>query len=423
MNTPDEGTASPGIPETVPITAEDSTPTSGPISLDQVTGQHLIGMVLQPEEVQAGLPGLTLISAGALTAQDVARHSFDPTDTGDNLIKEGFQVAYEHSFGTPQIPLSVTVPARAYLWDEVQAAEKFLHRSVTEGQRLVGEGLQGGMVVSSYDSFQPPTLGDASVAATVSGSTVMFPGVSFETTVVSWRRGPIVATVGVLAVDGEDRRTLLSSLATTMDRRIDGVLEGRIIAEAQTVAIPREETPLDPQQVDLEAMMIAPPDLLADVVVESDGPLVTSSAIKAYGRSFRPDGETIRLGSSELTQLDIKLELYSSSQLAAFPVAFLKSLSAEKLAEAARQQTLPPGSGFSAPTIEHPNLPEFGDLSAAVLSKFQTASGGVEAVVVHFARGQLAAQLTFVGPLGRISLEDIVDLSQAFDQRILQHLP
>ena len=370
------------------------------------------------------MPGLTLTSAGALTAEDVARHTLDPTDTGDNLTDEGFQVAYEHSFGTPRIPLSVTVSARAYLWDEVQAAEKFLHRSETEGKRLVGEELQGGVVVSSYDSFQPPTLGDASVAAAVSGSTVMLPGVSFETTWVSWRRGRIVATVGVLAVDGEDRRPLLSSLATTMDRRIDGVLEGRIVAEAEAVPTPpREETPLDPQQVDLEAMMIAPPDLLADVVVEIEGPLVTTSALKAYGRSFRPDGETIRLGSSELTQLDIKLELYSSSQLAAFPVAFLKSLSPENLTAAARQQTLPPGSGFSAPTIERPNLPEFGDLSAAVQSKSQTASGGVEAVVVHFSRGQLAAQLTFVGPLGRISTEDIADLAEAFDQRILQHLP
>ena len=371
------------------------------------------------------MPGLTLISAGPLTAEDVARHTLDPADTGDNLTEEGFQVAYEHSFGTPQIPLSVTVSARAYLWNEVQAAEKFLHRSGTESKRFVGEELQGGMVVSSYDSFQLPTIGDASVAATVSGSTAMLPGISFETTVVSWRRGPIVGTVGVLAVDGEDRRSLLSSLATIMDRRIVGVLEGRIIAETQAVPTPdpREETQLDPQQVDLEAMMIAPADLLADVVVESDGPLVTTNALKAYGRSFRPDGETIRLGSSELTQLDIKLELYASSQLAAFPVAFLKSLSPENLAEAALQQTLPPGSGFSAPTIERPDLPEFGDVSAAVKSKFQTATGGVEAVVVHFSQGQLAAQLTFVGALGRISPEDIADLAQAFDQRILQHLP
>ena len=131
------------------------------------------------------------------------------------------------------------------------------------------------------------------------------PGLAPKTTVtfVSWRRDNVVGVVTVAVVGEEGKVAAAERLAGLMDRRIDGVLAGEIVA---TPVAPEPGRPLEgdaeeralAEGFDISAMLHTVADLPKGVALQVEGYIEESDGISAYFREFGPEeGEFMELES------------------------------------------------------------------------------------------------------------------------------
>ena len=382
-------------------------------------------MVLTQSQIDSEMPGLQLSSrSGYLTDVDVAKHTLDMDDTGEDVAAQGFVDGYEHLFSDQNAPFGPSILTRGYLWDTPDSARVFIRHQMEDAQRLEGSQLPGGITLTEFQGLKAPEVGEDAVAFRVTGTIADYQ-TEVVTTLLMWRRGPVVATVGVLSFDDEDRSAIVGRLAQQMDHRIDGVLAGQIVAgpfvptPVPQVTPRGATTPRPIEDSKLTAMLLTLADLPTGAVITSEGPAETTDATQSYGRRFGPAGATMQLGPSEVTEVRVTVEIYASDAIARAPIEIIRSMGPEWLGQLLQESD----AGKGGTNVEPVDIPQIGDASAALMVRMETPAGKIEAHTVHVSRAQVRAQLLVVGPAGKVFLDDVVALAQLLDQRIRDGLP
>ena len=390
-------------------------------------------MVLTQSHIDAVSQGLQIApGSGYLTKAAVLRHTLDPEDTDEDLSAQGYVDGYEHLYYDPAAPVGLTLTSRVYLWNAADSAKAFLQLQVDDAQRLLGIQFPGGFTLKVFQELDSSIPVEDVQAFRVTATTASGRE-QLVSTVILWRRGLVVAAIGALAFDNEDRSDLVEQLSQMMNQRIDGVLAGQVRATpfvpaplpTPAPATPQGAAPPPPlEEADLAVMLLTLEDLPVGSAIRSDGLLGTSVASQAYVRSFVPVDSAVTLGSSQVTEVRTAIGVYSDHRFARLPVQMVRSLAQEDLGQLFPKSLAK--TGESAPissTIQRLDLPQVGEASVAIRIDITTEQGNVEAYVVYFARGRVGAQLLVVGPAGHLSVEDVVPLARLFDQRVRENQP
>ena len=395
-----------------------------PVGLADVTADHLSGMGLIQDSIAEELDGLTLTSrSGPLNGDAVAGHTVDPDDTGATLSSLGYVGGYETSFTNPTVPFLVTASSRTYLWKDEDAARGFIDRQLADAERLSGTEISEGVDLVDAEEYRRPDLGSDARAGLLTGYVKQLDR-ELTTTYLFWRRGPIVASVALLAFDGVDRTEIVARLAAVMDLRIDGVLAGDIAAASPPpVATPVPEA-VSAEGFDVPAMVPTLEDVPANATLQGEGASPGSGALQAYFRRFISGDSPMRLGESEASEIEITVGLHSSPEVAAITVQVIGSLDADGLGGLFRQG-FAGGAGLSPTNIsaEPIDFPRVGDASTALVLRLTTGSGDLETYLVYFSRGRVRAQLSVVGQVGSLRGRDLVQLAGLIDERIRRNSP
>lgn len=394
------------------------------VGLADVTLDHLSGMVLTQDDIAEELSGLNISSrSGPLSGDAVAGHTVDPDDSGSLLSSSGFIGGYEHSFTNPTVSFLVTASSRIYLWEDDGAARDFIEHQLADAERLTGTELTEGTSLVDAEEYGRPGLGSDARAGILTGYVQQLDR-QLTTTFLFWRRGPIVASVALLAFDGVDRAEIVSRLAAVMDRRIDGVLAGDIAAAPlPPVATPVPEA-ATAEGYDVPAMVPTLEDLPTGATLQGEGSPPGAGALQAYFRRFIAGDSAMRIGESEASEIEITVGVHSNPEVAAITVQVIGSLDAEGLGGLFRQG-FAGGAGISPTNIsaEPIEFPRVGDASTAVALRLTTTSGDLETYLVYFSRGRVRAQLSVVGQVGSLQSRDLVQLAGLIDERIRRNSP
>jgi hypothetical protein len=381
-------------------------------------------MALIQDAITDELAGLTLSSrSGPLTGDSVAGHTVDPDDTGAILSSSGFIGGYENSFANPTVPFLMTASSRTYLWKDEDAARGFIDRQLADAERLTGTELTEGTSLVGAEEHARPDLGSDARAGLLTGYVQQIDR-QLTTTFILWRRGPIVASVALLAFDGVDRTDIVARLAAVMDLRIDGVLAGEIAAAPPPPAPTPVPVAATAEGFDVPAMVPTLEELPASATLQGEGSSPGSGALQAYFRRVIAGDSQMRLGESEASEIEITVGVHSSPEIAAITVQVIGSLDAEGLGGLFRQGFVgAPGVSPTNISAEPIEFPQVGDASAAVLLRLTTDAGDLETYLVYASRGRVRSQLSVVGQVGALRSQDQIQLARLIDERIRQNSP
>jgi hypothetical protein len=164
-------------------------------------------------------------------------------------------------------------------------------------------------------------------------------------------------------------------------------------------------------------------DLPGGVALDRDG-FTDSDAIGSYETEFEPEGLVFELGSSHVIGISTSVELQETELEAQGPVLFIRAAGPQLFGELAGA-SFAKVAGFTPENIvfEGLDVPQVGDAVAGLSMKIDTAVIDLEAYMLFFSRGQVIATVMVMGPAGKIALEDVADLAQLVNERIVQFSP
>ena len=165
-------------------------------------------------------------------------------------------------------------------------------------------------------------------------------------------------------------------------------------------------------------------DLDPGAIIEGDGYVQDTDALSAYERDFAAEGLFFNMGLSQLTNLSSTVELYATASEASGPVLLLQAMDPQLFAQLAGPG-FAEGFGSTAENIEVEalDIPAIGDASAGFVMRVQTVLIDLDAYMLWFTQGRIAAQVIAVGPPGQVHLEDLARIARLMDQRIRENAP
>ena len=198
-------------------------------------------MVLTQADIQAEFPGLPLDpeDSGYHDNEAAADDSIDPDDTASNLAVRGRLDGYALEFSDPLLLFDGTISAGVFnigssvaLFDSPQSAQASIRREIEVLSRLQGNEIEEGVILKEFQESVAPDVGMDTVAGRLTVS-LDLPGFKRDvaSTFVRWRRGPVVAAVGAVALDDKDLSAAIERLAQRMEERIDDVLSGESVVK------------------------------------------------------------------------------------------------------------------------------------------------------------------------------------------------
>ena len=164
-------------------------------------------------------------------------------------------------------------------------------------------------------------------------------------------------------------------------------------------------------------------DLAPGAIIEVDGYVQDTDALRAYEREFAAEGLFFTLGLSQLSNLSSTVELYATSIDASAPVVVMGAMDPQLFAQLAGP-SFAEGAGFSPDNVrlETIDLPAIGDTAAGFVMRVQTAAINLDVYMLWFAQGRIAAQLIAGGPRGQVHLDDLARIARLIDQRIIERI-
>ena len=164
-------------------------------------------------------------------------------------------------------------------------------------------------------------------------------------------------------------------------------------------------------------------DLAPGAIIEVDGYVQDTDALRAYEREFAAEGLFFTLGLSQLSNLSSTVELYATSIDASAPVVVMGAMDPQLFAQLAGP-SFAEGAGFSPDNVrvETIDLPAIGDTAAGFVMRVQTAAINLDVYILWFTQGRIAAQLIAGGPRGQVHLDDLARIARLIDQRIIERI-
>ena len=173
---------------------------------------------------------------------------------------------------------------------------------------------------------------------------------------------------------------------------------------------------------DLSSLLPSVADLPGGVTLESEGCISDTE----YERTFVAVDETFNLGSSRVSVIGTKVELYPSAAAAENLVSLVNTVDpstlGDTLAADFTEDDFPGVTGTLADIrFESLDPPAIGAASGGWLLKITTAEGQFEGVWIFFSQSSVGGVITATGAEGQVSLEDMLPLAELMADRIREN--
>jgi hypothetical protein len=363
---------------------------------------QLARMVLPEAAIGPSLPPLTVHpGSGAVSNAEAGRDAYLLGDDARGLAARGrltgYSLQYADPSGRTDIGTSVSLFASA------GQAARFVPRQASEVRQLAATLAP---LIDGVREVPVPRLGDGRAAS----AHVRFGGRRFFIATVTFRRGPLVATVD-LRRPRPDARGLAVRLARALDRRIAGVLGGTI--SDPPVAIPRRPGSAA-GGLDLRTAALRYEDLPAGFLPDFQGFLAPGAELAVYHRSFATTGPPRSVAGSRLARVEATVELSVNLVEAASKVAVMGAMSARALDAYGKADARHLGAGPGARVrVTRLRAPRVGDQSVTLRHRIATPGLAVESVHVYFRVGPLVGLVVGYGLEGGLRPGGVVALARA----------
>ena len=407
-------------------------PTGG-IAVDSPSGgkkgarAHLDTMVVPQEDVGGLPPGLRVSpDSGWKDNRAEAESSLDPGDSAASLAKAGRVTGYELTYYDPtHAALRAGSGVEAVmtwvgLFSSESAASAYLRDRIDYTRGLAGTSPQEGVTFGAVVPFDVRMANDEAYGLRESA---VFGGDHIFRTLISFRRGRIVAGGMVIRADSGSATADVERVAGILDTRIPVALHGGP-ANGKPVLVPKDGVPLDGQQPsaqrprgapDLAAIALGPADLPPGIPCLPGRYTHTAPPRITFRRSFCPRGAAV--GHTHLVALTSEVSAFESEVAArtslTLTVRTLMSASGVKMLAANFSAT----SGLVATHIRSRRL-ELNGGGAGMLTTFDTNEGRVAVFSALAQRGRGVTTLDAIGPAEGFDHRDLLPLLQAVERRL-----
>ena len=376
----------------------------------RVTKAELAVMVLPADELGGLAKGLRLApdESGRMSNAAAARQSLDPKDSARRMEGAGRVVGYELTYMHPRA-LSrkrkqgiVSAGSAVDLMQDAVDASRFLNKQANDFERFEGR-VSDGVRLTGVAGFGVQGIGEEAegIRGTVRGF-----GLTLHTTIVAFRRGRIVGSVGVVRADRRDMTAAVTRLAITLDSRIQRVLAGQL--REVPVPLPGVKQPrIDPKPLTLSLAELPP------------GFMVTGEGYRRHGdvRSFLREFEAARnrLDGADVLYVRSMTQITGSDDAAALSLRY----SGSKQGRRHLARLVVRGALRTEPqALEVRPLEVEGADTVAWLATFSTRTTRVAIVVLYVRSGVALGSLTAVGPAARLDPAEILALAPTVRDRL-----
>jgi hypothetical protein len=295
----------------------------------EITDGELSLMVLPQSDLGSQYADFKLDDTSGLQSnEEVINNAFDTEDEAQDVEQFGRTNGYEESYtvsaGLPEEKGPIHIATGVILHKDADGASGNLKNGVEDAQRAVGMTKED-VTIQGVDTFEVADVGDEAVGLIQKASVKVDQGeLAVDQTMVGFREGRLIGSVGITNLAGADVQEEATALARKLDDRILAVLRGEVeqpspTSEARS-APASEATPEPTSEATPEPTSEATPAssagvwpsnslesfrFSADMSVQVDGGLVLSSEgeFEAPGRlgcavTASLDGATV--GKDEL---------------------------------------------------------------------------------------------------------------------------
>jgi hypothetical protein len=387
---------------------------------------HLDTMVVPQEDIGRLPPGLRVApDSGWTDNRTEAKRSIDPSDSSASLAAAGRINGYELTYYDPTraamrsgsgVDAVKTWVAR---FSSDSTASDYLRNRSQYARGLAGTSPQRGV------TFRAVTPFDVRVADEGFGfrQSVVFGSDHIFRTLVSFRRGHIVAGGMVVRADSGGASADVERIAGILDSRIQIALHGGP-ANGKPVLIPKIGVPLDGQPPtakrprgapDLAAIALGPADLSPGILCEPGNYTHTTPPRITFRRSFCPRGAAV--GHTRLIALASEVSAFESDLAAKTSLSLTVRAAMSAQGAKALAANFSATSGEVATNLRRRRL-ELEGGGVGLLSTFDTKAGRVADFYALAQSGRGLTTLDAVGPAEGFDHRDLLPLLRAVERRL-----
>lgn len=388
---------------------------------------HLDTMVVPQEDIGGLPPGLRVApDSGWRDNRVEAKRSVDPSDSSASLADAGRINGYELTYYDPTHAAMRSgsgvdaVMTWAALFSSEGTASDYLRNRIHYARGLAGTSPQRGV------TFRAVTPFDVRVADEGFGlsQSVVFGNDHIFRTLISLRRGHIVAGVMVIRADSGGAAVDVERIAGILDSRIQIALHGGP-ANGKPVLIPTIGVPLDGQQPtaerprgapDLAAIALGPADLSPGILCEPGQYTHTTPPRITFRRSFCPRGAAV--GHTRLVALASEVSAFESDVVAKASLSLTVQAAMSAQGAKALAANFAATSGGAVATNLRRRRLELEGGGVGLLTTFDTRAGRVADFYALAQSGRGLTTLDAIGPAEGFDHRDLLPLLRAVERRL-----
>jgi hypothetical protein len=386
-----------------------------------------LNTMVVPREAVGGLPpGLRVApDSGWRDNRVEAKRSVDPSDSMASLADAGRITGYELTYYDPTHAAMRSgsgvdaVMTWVALFSSKGTASDYLRNRIDYSRGLAGTSPQEGV------TFREVTPFDVRVADEGFGlrQSVVFGKDHIFRTLISLRRGHIVAGVMVIRADSGGAVVDVERIAGILDSRIQIALSGGP-ANGKPVLIPKIGVPLDGQQPtakrprgapDLAAIALGRADLPPGILCQPGRYTHTTPPRTTFRRPFCPQGAAV--GHTRLIALASEVSVFESDLAAKASLSLTVQAALSPQGAQALAANFAATSGLVATNLRRRRV-ELEGGGVGVLTTFDTKAGRGADFYALVQSGRGLTTIDAIGPAEGFDHRDLLPLLQAVERRL-----
>ena len=389
-------------------------------TLESVNREDLALMVLPPDAYGESAMGLRIGSdSGFQTKADTVESTLNPLDSIEDLGALGYIAGYDLRLEDSTLASFVSgqgvffVFSSLALFEGTDGASSFLENRVEAAVGLEGQMVGPSVLVRvSAVAFEEGGLDAREVQIQYQQG----PSTAYLT-LVSFRQGPISATVGMSRTDSQDVREEVRLLAQALSRRIVAIAEGTI--QAQPVPLPElvelvggePQAPPYPEEMALELADLPPGALL-----KAEGYVEEVFAFAEFVRAF--DASETALNAFRADRLENTISIFLDEADAMGVFLFTSNLlrGGPDVVQALVSEE------FEIESNESIELPGLGDEAIAFLSKSERSDSVFFTAELWIRVGRAIGYIYSESSHSEIELGDLLPLAEILANRMAEVL-
>ena len=386
--------------------------------LQEVTSAQLAAMPLPQAALGPLADGLGREpESGPVDNSMAAKSSLDPLDTAVSMRGKGRLTGHKLNFVAPRGLASLRkgkgvflVGTEVELLEDTVYAAHYLAGAVDDLVGNEGRAVDG-VEIRRVSSFPVPGVAHEAHGLT---STATVADVRMHMTVVVFRRGRLVASVGIVRGDKQDMRERIAELAAKLDVRIQAVLAGEIAPdEVEAAATAPKEKAAFAGRKELSALTLAAEDVGPLAVVSGRGRQKGDGFVSFY-RTF----DDVIVGRSHLRRLHAHTLLYRTPAEAELAFRSLGAKAGRQAWADGVLQAVSEGTGWEPDGIRVRALEEPGKGLVGLVATFGIAGRKYQVATVAVRSGRMVQAVSGMCFARSLHPRDMIPVARRAEARL-----